>query len=318
MNKKNNKTSSNPMWGGHFDKKPSEVMEKINSSINFDKRLYREDIAGSIAHVAMLSKQKIINRVEAKEIKQGLLEIEQEIASNKFNFKESLEDIHMNIEARLKEKIGDVAGKLHTARSRNDQVATDFKLFVRKSGQEVIILIKKLIETLINKAEENLEVILPGYTHLQVAQPVSFAHHLHAYIAMLTRDISRFTDANIRLNESPLGAAALAGTSFDIDRHFTAKKLDFTAPTENSLDSVSDRDFALDFLYNASVLNSHLSRFCEELIIWMSPSFNFVSLSDSFTTGSSIMPQKKKPRWCRISKGKKLVECTETYCRYLQ
>ncbi len=300
MNKKN----SNPMWGGHFDQKPAEIMQKINSSIDFDKKLFIEDIAGSLAHLEMLAKQKIIKNAEATEIKKGLQKIEQEIISGKFEFKEELEDIHMNIEARLKQKIGNLAGKLHTARSRNDQVATDFKLFVKKSNKQIIILLKELINNFIVKAEQNLDVFLPGYTHLQSAQPVSFAHHLHCYIEMLFRDISRFQDANDRLDESPLGACALAGTSFDIDRNLTAKILGFARVTENSLDSVSDRDFALDFLYNVSVLNSHLSRFSEEIIIWMSSGFGFVSLSDLFTTGSSIMPQKRNPDAAELIRGK--------------
>jgi argininosuccinate lyase len=300
----NSKKTSNPMWGGHFDKAPDEVMQDINPSIDFDKRLAGEDLAGSFAHVEMLEKQKILTKKEVSEIKKGLTQIEKEINTGKFKFSRELEDIHMNIEARLKVLIGDVAGKLHTARSRNDQVATDFKLFVKKSNSQVTSLIQELALELIKKAEKNLEVFLPGYTHLQAAQPVSFAHHLHCYVEMLGRDLSRFRDANERLDQCPLGAAALAGTSFDTDRNFTAKKLGFKEPTNNSLDSVSDRDFALDFLYNSSVLAGHLSRFAEEIIIWMSEGFKFVKLSDSFTTGSSIMPQKRNPDAAELVRGK--------------
>ena len=298
------KNKANPMWGGHFDKAPAQVMIDINPSIDFDKRLAFFDLQGSIAHVEMLEKQNILTSSETAEIKKGLAIIEDEIAAGDFKFSRELEDIHMNIEARLKELIGDVAGKLHTARSRNDQVATDFKMFVRDSNAQAIILIKELILALIGKAEKNIEAILPGYTHLQSAQPVSFAHHLHCYAEMLKRDLSRFADANDRLDECPLGAAALAGTSFNTDRFFTAEKLEFSVPTRNSLDSVSDRDFALDFLYNVSVLAGHLSRFAEEIIIWMSQGFRFVSLSDLYTTGSSIMPQKRNPDAAELVRGK--------------
>lgn len=299
---KNNK--ANLMWGGHFSKAPDQIMQEINASIDFDKKLYQEDIAGSLAHVKMLAKQEIISREESLKIISGLDQIKKEITENKFIFDKSLEDIHMNIENRLKELIGDVAGKLHTARSRNDQVATDFKIFIRKANQEIILLIKELITELIKQAEHNIDVILPGYTHLQAAQPVSLSHHFLAYIEMLGRDLSRFTDANNRLDECPLGVAALAGTSFPIDRDFTAKQLGFSKATENSLDTVSDRDFALDFLSNSAIIVTHLSRLAEELILWISQGFNFISLSESFTTGSSIMPQKRNPDGAELMRGK--------------
>jgi len=298
------KSQANPMWGGHFNKAPDQVMQDINASIAFDQKLYKQDIAGSLAHVEMLGATKILNKTEVAKIVKGLKQIEQEIEAGKFKFKPELEDIHMNIEARLKTIIGDVAGKLHTARSRNDQVATDFKLFVREANEQVISLLKDLIKNMLKLADKNLETIMPGYTHLQAAQPVTFAHHLHAYVEMLGRDLSRFSDANLRANQCPLGAAALAGTSFPIDRKKTAKALGFKEPTANSLDSVSDRDFALDFLSNVSICVSHLSRFAEELVIWMSQGFAFVKLSDSFTTGSSIMPQKRNPDAAELVRGK--------------
>ena len=304
MSEKLGKKKSNIMWGGHFNQAPDQIMQEINASVGFDKRLYVEDITGSLAHVKMLAKQKIIPRDDAKKISQGLEKIKDEILRDEFDFKEELEDIHMNIEARLKDIIGEVAGKLHTGRSRNDQVATDFKIFVRKANNEVVGLLKELIASLLKKAENHIDVILPGYTHLQAAQPVSLAHHFLAYVEMLGRDLSRFEDANDRLNESPLGAAALAGTSFSIDRKFTAVELGFKKPSENSLDSVSDRDFALDFLANSSIAMGHLSRFAEEIVIWMSQEFKFITLSDSFTTGSSIMPQKRNPDAAELIRGK--------------
>jgi len=294
----------NTMWGGHFSKAPDQIMQEINASISFDKNLYKEDIKGSIAHSKMLAKQNIITQTEAEEIAKGLNHIEGEIDSGIFQFSEALEDIHMNIESRLKEIIGDVAGKLHTARSRNDQVITDFRLFVRTTNNQIISLITGLINSLIKKAESNIDTILPGYTHLQVAQPVSLAHHFMAYVEMLGRDISRFEDSNNRLDESPLGVAALAGTSFPIDRDFTANELGFSKPTENSLDTVSDRDFALDLLSNSSICMSHLSRLSEEIVLWMSQSFKFITLSDAYTTGSSIMPQKRNPDAAELIRGK--------------
>lgn len=298
------KKQSNPMWGGHFDASASELLEKINSSISFDKKLYEEDITASIAHCKMLAKQQIITDTEAKKIIDGLEQVKTEIESGKFEFKEELEDIHMNIEFRLKEIIGDVAGKLHTGRSRNDQVATDFKLFVRNSYDHLEKELKKLIANLISKAEDNIETYMPGFTHLQPAQPISFAHHLHAYVEMFLRDLERISSSRTHLNHSPLGSAALAGTSFPIDRDATSSALGFTSPTRNSLDSVSDRDFALEFLSNASICMVHMSRFAEEIIIWMNNGFGFIKLSDSYTTGSSIMPQKRNPDAAELVRGK--------------
>ncbi len=298
------KNKANPMWGGHFSKAPSEIMSEINASIGFDQKLYQEDITASIAHAEMLAVQKIISKAESNKIIKGLKAINQEISAGKFAFKAELEDIHMNIEARLKEKIGDVAGKLHTARSRNDQVATDFKLFVKRANQEVIILLHELIAQLIKKAEPHINTIMPGFTHLQAAQPVSFAHHLHAYIEMFGRDIKRFSAAQERLDELPLGAAALAGTSFPLKRELVAKKLGFKNITANSLDTVSDRDFALDFLSNVAIAMSHISRIAEELVLWMSEGFKFIKLSEEFTTGSSIMPQKRNPDAAELLRGK--------------
>lgn len=297
-------SKANPMWGGHFTKAPDQVMQDINASIAYDQKLYRQDIAGSIAHAKMLADCKIITKSEANKIIKGLQQIEKEITNGEFEFKAELEDIHMNIEARLKEIIGEVAGKLHTARSRNDQVATDFKLYVKEANLEIIALLKELCAALIKLAEANLNTIMPGYTHLQAAQPVTFAHHLHAYVEMLARDLSRFEAANERLNQCPLGAAALAGTSFAIDRTKTAKLLKFKEPTANSLDSVSDRDFVLDFLANSAISIGHLSRFAEEIILWLSKAYDFIKLSDSFTTGSSIMPQKRNPDAAELVRGK--------------
>lgn len=298
------KNKPSAIWGGHFSQAPDEIMQEINASITFDKRLYKEDIAGSIAHCKMLAATNIIAPDEADTIIGGLKQIEQEISEGKLEFQESLEDIHMNIEGRLKEVIGDVAGKLHTARSRNDQVITDFKLFVKTTNEQIIILLESLIGNLIKKAEANINTILPGYTHLQVAQPVTVAHHFLAYVEMFGRDILRFKDANNRLDESPLGVVALAGTSFPIDRDFTAKELGFRKPSENSLDTVSDRDFALDLLSNTSIAMGHLSRLAEEIVLWMSQSFKFITLSDAYTTGSSIMPQKRNPDAAELIRGK--------------
>lgn len=296
------KTSS--IWGGVFAQEPSELLQEINASISFDKKLYKEDIKGSIVHSKMLAKKKIISKAEALEIEKGLIQIEHEIEAGKFEFKAELEDIHMNVETRLKEIIGDAAGKLHTGRSRNDQVATDFKLYTLARTNDTISLISELLQVLCDKAEVNVEVILPGFTHLQPAQPISFAHHLLAYVEMFARDKSRFSDLLKRHNESPLGSAALAGTPYDLDRKYTAKELGFKVPTENSLDSVSSRDFALEFLSNSAILMSNLSRLAEELVLWMSPGFSYVKLSDSYTTGSSIMPQKKNPDAAELVRGK--------------
>jgi argininosuccinate lyase len=304
MTKKPLKNSSNKMWGGRFEEKPSDLMQEINQSITFDKQLYKQDIQGSLAHAKMLCKIGILSPSELKIITKGLEKIQQEIESNKFNFKIELEDIHMNIESRLKEIIGDLAGKLHTARSRNDQVALDFRLFVRDEIDEISKLIYDLQKNLVKKAEENLHVIMPGFTHLQVAQPVLFSHHLLAYFEMFARDISRLKDLRLRLNECPLGACALAGTSFDIDREFVAKELGFLRPTSNSMDSVSDRDFAIEFLFCLSLTATHLSRLAEEIVVWMSKGFEFIKLSDAFTSGSSIMPQKKNPDAAELIRGK--------------
>ncbi len=298
------KQSSNKMWGGRFDAKPSEIMQEINQSISFDKKLYKQDIRGSKAHCEMLGKIGVLTKEEVKKITQGLDKIQKEIEEGKFNFKIELEDIHMNIESRLKEIIGDSAGRLHTARSRNDQVALDFRLFVRDEIQEIKSLILKLEENLVIKAEKNLDAILPGFTHLQVGQPVLFSHHLLAYFEMFKRDISRLDDLFERINECPLGSCAMAGTSFPIDREFVAKKLGFDKPTSNSMDSVSDRDFAVELLFCISLLSVHLSRFAEEIVIWMSKGFEFIKLSDAFTSGSSIMPQKKNPDAAELIRAK--------------
>ncbi len=301
---KEKKNSSNKMWGGRFDAKPSKIMQEINQSISFDYKLYKQDIKGSKAHAKMLCEVGILTKVEAKKITDGLNKIEAEIESGKFKFKIELEDIHMNIESRLKEIIGDVAGKLHTARSRNDQVATDFRLFVRDEIDEIKFLLTQLEKNLVEKAEKNLDVILPGFTHLQVGQPVLFSHHMLAYFEMFKRDISRLDDLRQRMNECPLGACAMAGTSFPINRHLTAKELGFDRPTSNSMDTVSDRDFAVEFLFCLSLTATHLSRIAEEIVIWMSKGFEFVKLSDAFTSGSSIMPQKKNPDAAELVRAK--------------
>ncbi len=300
----NSNNNSNKMWGGRFEESSSCVMIEINSSVDFDKKLYKYDILGSIAHCKMLAKQNIITFEESKKITSGLEKINIEILSGKFKFKQELEDIHMNIESRLSELIGDVAGKLHTARSRNDQVATDFKLYVKDSSKEIHSLLSNLQQVLIDKSEDNIKTIMPGFTHLQTAQPISFAHHLLAYFEMFERDRIRIEDSIDRANYSPLGSAALAGTSFPIDREFTAQELGFNAPCNNSLDGVSDRDFALDFAYNNSVIAMHLSRFAEEIVIWMSKGFNFIEIGDDFCSGSSIMPQKKNPDAAELVRAK--------------
>ncbi|MDC0857354.1 argininosuccinate lyase [Rickettsiales bacterium] len=301
-NNKGKNTSS--IWGGVFENAPDEIMTEINASIDFDKKLFREDIQGSIAHAKMLAKVNIITESEAKQIIDGLTKIEAEITTGVFKFSKEHEDIHMNIEMRLRELIGDVAGKLHTARSRNDQVATDFKLFVRNASLSVSKELTNLIQALLTKADEYVDYILPGHTHLQPAQPISFAHQLLAYLEMFKRDASRFEDLVKRHNTSPLGSAALAGTPYPIDRDFTAKELGFDGPTANSLDSVSSRDFALEFLSNAAIMQSNLTRLAEEIVVFMNPNFGFISLSDSYTTGSSIMPQKKNPDAAELVRGK--------------
>ena len=296
--------SSNAMWGGRFAAGPDAIMEAINASIGFDKRLARQDIAGSRAHAAMLAAQGIITDNDANAIREGLLTVLSEIENGEFQFSTALEDIHMNVEARLKEVIGEPAGLLHTGRSRNDQVATDFKLWVRDQLDAAEGALIALINALLVQAEDGAGWVMPGFTHLQTAQPVTWGHHMMAYGEMFGRDLSRVRDARVRMNESPLGAAALAGTSFPIDRHATAEALGFDRPAANSLDAVSDRDFALEFLSTASICAMHLSRFAEELVIWSSAQFRFVTLSDRFSTGSSIMPQKKNPDAAELIRAK--------------
>ncbi len=296
--------AANAMWGGRFASGPDAIMEEINASIDFDRRLYEEDIAGSKAHAAMLAQQGIITADDAESIIAGLEEIRGEIQAGRFNFSREREDIHMNIEARLAELIGPAAGRLHTARSRNDQVALDFRLHVKTAFLSLDRALTGFIEALLAKAETHADTVMPGFTHLQVAQPVTFGHHCLAYVEMAARDLSRCRDAVNRLDECPLGAAALAGTGFDIDRHMTAKALGFREPTRNSLDSVSDRDFALEFLSVAAICGTHLSRLAEEIVIWSTPQFGFVRLSDAFSTGSSIMPQKKNPDAAELVRAK--------------
>ena len=291
------------MWGGRFGCSPANLMTEINSSIAFDKRLWREDIAASKAHAAMLRDQGIIPETDAAAILEGLERIAAEYERDGVPEREELEDLHMTVEHRLSELIGPAAGRLHTARSRNDQVATDFRLWVRNGCQEAIDAIRALQRVLVRRAEEHAETLMPGFTHLQVAQPVTLGHHLMAYYEMLKRDAARFADARARMNECPLGSAALAGTGFPIDRERTAETLSFSGATANSLDSVSDRDFALDYLSAAAQCSLHLSRFSEELIIWASAQFGFVKLSDQFSTGSSIMPQKRNPDAAELVRG---------------
>ncbi|MDA8577337.1 argininosuccinate lyase [Rhodobacteraceae bacterium] len=297
-------TSSNQMWGGRFASGPDAIMEAINASIGFDLRLATQDIAGSRAHVAMLAAQSIISDSDFEAIEEGLITILSEIEAGKFVFSSQLEDIHMNIEARLKDLVGEPASRLHTARSRNDQVATDFKLWVRDQLDACEVALTGLIHALIAQAEQGADWVMPGFTHLQTAQPVTWGHHMMAYVEMFGRDLSRLRDARKRMSECPLGAAALAGTSFPIDRNSTAAALGFDRPAANSLDAVSDRDFALEFLGLASICAMHLSRFAEELVIWSSAQFRFVSLSDRFSTGSSIMPQKKNPDAAELIRAK--------------
>ena len=287
--------SSNKMWGGRFGADPDPIMAEINASIDFDRHLYRQDIAASKAHAAMLAKTGIITAQDAKRIAHGLDTILSEIEAGKFTFKRALEDIHMNVESRLAELIGPAAGRLHTARSRNDQVATDFRLWVRDWLDGIDAALAAYQRALAEKALEHAATVMPGFTHLQTAQPVTFGHHLLAYVEMAARDRGRFADARGRLNESPLGAAALAGTSFPIDRAMTAKALGFARPMANSLDAVADRDFVLETLSACAITAVHLSRFAEEIVIWSSPLVGLVRLSDKFTTGSSIMPQKRNP-----------------------
>ena len=303
MNDDRDTKSSNSMWGGRFAEGPSAIMREINASIPFDKALWREDIAGSRAHVAMLAKQGIVSAEDAATIDSGLQQIAEEYERGGVPEDWDLEDIHMTVEARLTEIVGAVAGRLHTARSRNDQVATDFRMWVRTANQRAIAGIEAVLGALIARAEEHADSIMPGFTHLQTAQPVTLGHHLLAYFEMLMRDRSRFADALARMDECPLGSAALAGTGFDLDRDMTAEALGFAQPTRNSLDAVSDRDFALDYLMAASQCALHLSRLAEEFIIWASQPFGFVKLPDTLSTGSSIMPQKRNPDAAELVRG---------------
>ena len=294
----------NPSRNVHFTKGPSEILDAINSSIDIDQRLYKEDITGSIAHARMLGKQKIINKKEQSAIVSGLKAIERDIEKNKVVFSKKLEDIHMNIESLLFKKIGKVAGKLHTARSRNDQVVTDLKLWIKKESKILGSELKKFQRTLINIATKNTETIMPGYTHLQIAQPITLAHHVLAYVEMIGRDRTRLEDCLYRLNENPLGAAALAGTSFPIDRKYTTKQLGFREPTKNAMDTVSDRDFVIEFLFVLSLIAVHLSKIAEEIVLWSNQQFNFINVPDDLSTGSSIMPQKKNPDGAELVRGK--------------
>jgi argininosuccinate lyase len=292
------------LWGGRFSAKPSDVMRAINASIGFDQRLASEDLAGSRAHAAMLGAQGIISPQDERAIQGGLDRIQKEMAEGCFPFREDLEDIHMNIEGRLTELIGSAAGRLHTARSRNDQVALDVRLWTREACDRAGLALRNLQRALIEKADVHAADLMPGFTHLQSAQPITFGHHLMAYVEMFGRDASRFDDARKRMNESPLGAAALAGTSFPIDRDATARALGFARPTANSLDSVSARDFALEALSSAAICATHLSRLAEEIVLWVTPQFGFVVLSDGWTTGSSIMPQKRNPDAAELVRAK--------------
>ena len=296
--------SQNTMWGGRFAEGPDAIMEDINASIGFDQRLAQQDIEGSRAHARMLAATGVITDSDADQICDGLLTVLSEIEGGSFNFSTALEDIHMNVEARLKDLIGEPAGRLHTGRSRNDQVALDFRMWVRDQADSAIQGLEGLIRALVDQADGHEATVMPGFTHLQSAQPVTWGHHMMAYVEMFGRDLSRFKDARARMNECPLGAAALAGTGFPINRDMTAEALRFDRPTANSLDSVADRDFALEFLSAASITATHLSRFAEELVIWSSAQFRFVKLSDKFTTGSSIMPQKRNPDAAELVRAK--------------
>jgi len=298
------KNKNKAVWGSRFDKPTSKIFEKIGSSIDVDKRLFEEDILGSIVHTQMLIKQKIINKKKGKKIINGLKKIRSEIRKNKFNFNKRYEDIHLNIEKRLFVIIGDDAGFLHVARSRNDQVTTDFKLWIKKASNEILRNLENLIKSFIKKSKININTIMPGFTHLKNAQPISFAHYLLAYVEMFKRDRKRFISNINYINECPLGAGALTGTSYKIDRNFTSKKLGFKKPTNNSIDTVSDRDYALDFLSAASICAMHISRFAEELIIWNSDIFKLIKLDDRMLTGSSIMPQKKNPDPAELIRGR--------------
>ena len=292
------------MWGGRFSVKPAELMQAINVSIGFDKRLASQDLAGSKAHAAMLEAVGVIGSEDAAAIQGGLARIEQEMVEGVFPFRDEYEDIHMNVEARLRELIGPAAGRLHTARSRNDQVALDFRMWVREACERSAGQLRALQRALLGQAEAHADALMPGFTHLQPAQPVTFGHHLMAYVEMFGRDASRFSDARERMNECPLGAAALAGSPFPIDRHQTAAALGFARPTANSMDSVAARDFALEALSAAAICAVHLSRLAEEIVIWTTPQFGFVRLSDAFSTGSSIMPQKRNPDAAELVRAK--------------
>jgi argininosuccinate lyase len=294
----------NPNWGGRFDGGPAAIMRRINASIDVDKRLYAEDIAGSLAHCAMLVAQRILSPEDGAVIAKGLEQIRGEIEGGTFAFSEANEDIHLNIEARLAALIGPSAGRLHTARSRNDQIATDFRLWVRAAIDRIDAAMRGLQAALIDQAEAYADAVMPGFTHLQTAQPVTLGHHFMAYVEMLGRDRGRLADCRRRLNQCPLGAAALAGTAFPIDREATAAALGFSGPAANSLDAVSDRDFAIEFLAAAALAGSHLSRFAEEIVLWSSEPFGFIRLSDAFTTGSSIMPQKRNPDAAELVRAK--------------
>jgi len=292
------------MWGGRFSVKPAELMQAINVSIGFDKRLASQDLAGSRAHAAMLAAVGVIAPADEAAIQDGLNRIEAEIADGVFPFRDEFEDIHMNIEARLRELIGPAAGRLHTARSRNDQVALDVRLWTREACDRAVLRLRALQHALLTQAEAHADAVMPGFTHLQPAQPVTFGHHLMAYVEMFGRDAGRFADARARMNESPLGAAALAGSPFPIDRTMTAKALGFDRPSGNSMDSVAARDFALEALAAAAICATHLSRLAEEIVIWTTPQFGFIKLSDAFTTGSSIMPQKRNPDAAELTRAK--------------
>jgi len=301
---KKKKTAANPLWGGHYAQGPSAIMAEINASVGVDKRLYAQDIRASKAHAKMLAACEIIGKADAAAIAKGLDKIKKEIEAGAFVFSNTLEDVHMNIESRLFALIGEPAKRLHTSRSRNDQVATDFRLWLRDAIDGIDVALMDLQEALIDRAEDYAGLLMPGFTHMQPAQPVTLGHHLLAYVEMIGRDRARMADCRKRVNELPLGAAALAGTSFPIDRHMTAKELGFDAPMANSMDAVSARDFALEFLADAAILGAHLSRFAEEIVIWCSPNFGFITLSEAFTTGSSIMPQKRNPDAAELVRGK--------------
>ena len=298
------KNKNKAVWGGRFNNATSKIFEKIGASIDIDKRLYEEDILGSIVHTQMLTKQKIINRERGNKIISGLKKIRSEIRKNKFKFNKKYEDIHLNIEKRLFTIIGNDAGYLHIARSRNDQVITDFKLWIKKASKEIVKNLNNLIKNFLKKSAGNIQTIMPGFTHLKNAQPISFAHYLLAYVEMFKRDKKRFTSNIEYIDECPLGVGALAGTSYKIDRNFTSKKLGFKKPTNNSIDSVSDRDFALDFLSSASICAMHISRLAEELIIWNSDIFKLIQFDDKMLTGSSMMPQKKNPDPAELIRGR--------------